>query len=128
MALFRCDILPLRIENGRFRNEAPDERFCTVLDDGSFEDGKHFLLSCKAYDNVIHLFFESVNLIALLLIIKHLLICWHFIKDTLPNISINFLFVKGSNFFTSINLTLLIQILGIKFNVTYPIQGPTGRV
>ena len=62
MAQFRCGILSLRIETGRFRNEAPDERFCTFCDDGSVEDEKHFLLYCKAYHNLRQLLFESVNL------------------------------------------------------------------
>ena len=74
--------LPIRIETGRFRNEA-DERFCTFCnhsailgkirlrnrpswdecfcDDGSVKYEKHFLLLCKAYHNLRHLLFYSVN-------------------------------------------------------------------
>ena len=52
MAQFRCGILPLRIETGRYVNEPLDERLCTMCDAGQIESEIHFLLDCKLYDEI----------------------------------------------------------------------------
>ena len=49
MAQFRCGILPLRIETGRFVVESP-------------EDEKHFLLNCPFYDDIINQLLHSIDL------------------------------------------------------------------
>ena len=44
-AQFRCGILPLRVETGRFKNEPLSERKCT-----SVEEEFHFILHCPKYN------------------------------------------------------------------------------
>ena len=52
MAQFRCGILPLRIETGRYVNEPVDERICTMCDSGQIESEIHFLLDCQLYNEL----------------------------------------------------------------------------
>jgi hypothetical protein len=52
LSQFRCGILPLRIETGRFNGEAPDERLCRFCTMGAVEDENHFLISCECYSNI----------------------------------------------------------------------------
>ena len=47
-AQFRCGILPLQIEIGRYRNIHLSERVCQICNN-EVEDEIHFLLSCNAY-------------------------------------------------------------------------------
>ena len=49
-AQFRCGILPLEIEVGRYRNSPLPERTCQVCS-FAVEDEIHFLLTCNAYSN-----------------------------------------------------------------------------
>ena len=49
LAQFRCGILPLRIETGRFVGEKPEERLCRLCDNNTPEDEEHFLLDCTFY-------------------------------------------------------------------------------
>ena len=46
MAQFRCGVLPLRVETGRFIGEAVNARICKLCNQGSVEDEAHFLLNC----------------------------------------------------------------------------------
>ena len=62
MAQFKCGILPLRIETGRYVKEHPQERFCKLCNDGSIEDEKHFLLSCKYFNSQRETFFRDMNI------------------------------------------------------------------
>ena len=50
LAQFRCGILPLRVETGRFKNEPLSERKCTFCDQESVEDEFHFILHCPKYN------------------------------------------------------------------------------
>ena len=50
MAQFRFGILPLNIGTGRFRNQALDERLCTLCEFNEIEDESHFLFQCSLYD------------------------------------------------------------------------------
>jgi len=52
MAQYRCGILPIRIETGRYVNEQLDDRICTICHSGQIESEKHFLLECCAYDEL----------------------------------------------------------------------------
>ena len=45
---FRCGILPLEIETGRFRNIELQNRLCEICKT-EVEDEIHFLLTCTAY-------------------------------------------------------------------------------
>ena len=52
MSQFRCGILPLRIETGRYgTNYIPDsERICILCKSGEIEDEYHFVFDCKQYE------------------------------------------------------------------------------
>ena len=55
---FRCGILPIRIETGRYIGETPEQRLCRFCDMQTVEDERHFLLHCGLYthirENVFH--------------------------------------------------------------------------
>ena len=44
--------LPLNIETGRFRNQALEERLCTLCESNEIEDESHFLFKCSLYDEL----------------------------------------------------------------------------
>ena len=52
MAQFRCGVLPLGIETGRFVGEQVGDRLCRFCDLNLIEDQKHFLLVCPSYANL----------------------------------------------------------------------------
>ena len=52
MAQFRFGILPLNIETRRFRNQALDEKLCTLCEFNEIEDESHFLFQCSLYDEL----------------------------------------------------------------------------
>ncbi len=51
-AQFRCGILPLNIEVGRFRGLKESERLCIFCDQNAIESEIHFLLECPFYSNI----------------------------------------------------------------------------
>ena len=62
LAQFRCGILPLRIETGRFVGEAVEMRLCKLCSNEEVEDEKHFLLKCPTYADIrSDTFRESVS-------------------------------------------------------------------
>jgi len=62
-AQFRSGILPLRVETGRFRGEAVEERLCTFCKQNVVEDEMHFLFHCDCYidlkDNLNQIMHEN---------------------------------------------------------------------
>ena len=48
-AQFRCGILPLEIETGRFRDLSLSERTCKLCNSCCVEDEIHFLCDCDIY-------------------------------------------------------------------------------
>ena len=52
LAKFRCGILQLRIETGRFNNTKLEERTCEICQSAQIEDEFHFLCVCDAYDQL----------------------------------------------------------------------------
>ena len=52
-AQFRCGILPLEIEIGRYRDIPLEKRLCQVCKNGSVEDEIHFLGNCS---NSVHIY------------------------------------------------------------------------
>ena len=52
LSQFRCGILPLRIETGRYIGEKPEERVCKICKNGQTEDEVHFLFNCEQYRNL----------------------------------------------------------------------------
>ena len=70
MAQFRFAILPLNIETGRFRNQALDERLCTLCEFNEIEDESHSLFQCSLYDElrsewVLHIVNKTANFLEL---------------------------------------------------------------
>ena len=70
MAQFRFGILPLNIETGRFRNQALEERLCTLCEFNEIEDESHFLFKCSLYDElrsewVSHIVNKTANFLEL---------------------------------------------------------------
>lgn len=51
-AQFRCGILPLGIEVGRYRDIPLDKRLCQVCEKNEIEDEIHFLCHCLKYDEI----------------------------------------------------------------------------
>ncbi len=49
LAQFRCGILPIRIETGRFRGEDVNESICTFCDRNEVEDEIHFMFRCQKF-------------------------------------------------------------------------------
>ena len=60
LAQFRCGVLPLRIETGRFVGEKPEERLCRLCNYNSPEDEIHFLLDCTLYTTLREQWFRDI--------------------------------------------------------------------
>ena len=52
LAQFRCAVLPLKIETGRFLGLNVEDRLCQVCDQNAVENEIHFLLHCTLYDDL----------------------------------------------------------------------------
>ena len=61
MAKFRCGILPLTIETGRYTSIPAEFRLCLLCDLNQVEDENHFLLNCPFYDELREPFFEQAK-------------------------------------------------------------------
>ena len=62
LAQFRCGILPLRIETGRYIGEHPEERLCNMCETDSVEDETHFLINCEFYKHIrLEIFEDQFN-------------------------------------------------------------------
>ena len=57
---FRCGILPLRIETGRYTNEPPDNRLCRFCPMLTTEDEIHFAFYCDLYDDIRRNMFSDI--------------------------------------------------------------------
>ncbi|MCG8049515.1 MAG: reverse transcriptase family protein, partial [Candidatus Thiodiazotropha endolucinida] len=60
LAQFRCGVLPLRIETGRFVGEKPEERLCRLCNCNTPEDETHFLLDCTLYTSIRDQWFKDI--------------------------------------------------------------------
>lgn len=49
LSQFRCAVLPLRIETGRFQQIDINDRICTFCDLNAIENEEHFLIECPLY-------------------------------------------------------------------------------
>ena len=63
LAQFRCGILPLAIETGRFQNIPIEYRLCLFCHDNVLEDENHFLLTCTAYSDLRAFVIEKILII-----------------------------------------------------------------
>lgn len=61
LAQFRCGVLPIRIETGRFRGEEVNDRLCIICSVEAIEDEFHFLLHCTSYSKLRTEFFTSIG-------------------------------------------------------------------
>ena len=61
MAQFRCGILPLKIETGRFTNIPVQFRICEFCNSENVEDESHILLTCSLYDREKSVLFNTVD-------------------------------------------------------------------
>jgi hypothetical protein len=61
LAQFRCGILPIRIEVGRFKGEDVSERICEFCDLGKIEDEYHFLIECCKYNDARDALFGFIS-------------------------------------------------------------------
>jgi hypothetical protein len=61
MAQFRCSILPLRLETGRFVGEPEYQRICKMCDSGQVENELHFLLECQFYNELRNQLLSGLN-------------------------------------------------------------------
>lgn len=61
MAQFRCGVLPIKIETGRFENKAIYDRKCEMCEMDSIEDEHHFLLECTQYNNERQKLYEKAK-------------------------------------------------------------------
>lgn len=62
MAQFRCGILPLRIETGRYVGEPKHQRICRLCDtDNVIEDEIHFLTECCFYNDIRTELVNNIN-------------------------------------------------------------------
>ena len=52
IAQIRCDVLPLHIETGRYRNLKVEERLCKVCDLKTVENELHFVFDCPTYSQL----------------------------------------------------------------------------
>ena len=62
LSQFRCGVLPLKIETGRYQAIPPEFRICPVCDDDSPETEAHFMLHCNKYNEIRNDFLLSCNI------------------------------------------------------------------
>ena len=61
LAQFRCWILPIRVETGRYKGESLEDRLCNFCSKDEIEDEYHFLLNCTEYSNFRSDLFTSIR-------------------------------------------------------------------
>ena len=61
MAQFRCGILPLRVETGRFVGLKLDQRTCQLCDLNEVEDEIHFITKCPIYSKQREILYNKVT-------------------------------------------------------------------
>ncbi len=62
---FKCGVLPIMIETGRYKDVPLEKRLCQICTDKCIEDEQHFIGSCKALSHVRNSFkerFEEVGI------------------------------------------------------------------
>jgi len=58
-AQFRCGILPLKLETGRYTQIPREFRLCIFCDENVVEDEMHFIFDCALYSNIRQLFWTK---------------------------------------------------------------------
>ncbi len=52
LAQYRCGILQLEMETGRWQNKTVEEKICKVCESSEVENEFHFIFSCTLYNNI----------------------------------------------------------------------------
>ncbi len=65
LSQFRCGVLHLKVETGRFQDIPVEYRLCTMCDENVIVLESHFLLYCSKYNQLIYPFFSLNNLFTL---------------------------------------------------------------
>ncbi len=58
---YRCGILPLEIETGRWQTKPVEERICKVCESCEVENEFHFIFSCTLYNNIKAPFLQNIG-------------------------------------------------------------------
>ncbi len=58
---YRCGLLPLSIETGRWGNIPLEDRICKMCDSLVVEDEYHFIFHCSLYNNISDPFLHHVG-------------------------------------------------------------------
>ena len=61
IAQLRLSILPIRVETGRFVQEALENRICKLCNYNVVEDENHFLLNCPCYKDIRDIYFRKIT-------------------------------------------------------------------
>jgi len=61
LAKFRCGILQLKIETGRFNQTKLEDRLCDICNNDEIEDEYHFLCNCAKYSSLRASLFRKVS-------------------------------------------------------------------
>ncbi len=61
LAQYRCGILPLSIETGRWGSIPVEDRICKMCDSLVVEDEYHFIFHCSLYNNIRDPFLQHVG-------------------------------------------------------------------
>ena len=52
MAKFRCGVVPIKLETGRYNGAPVNNRICEMCDEGVVEDEFHVILNCSKYNDL----------------------------------------------------------------------------
>ncbi len=58
---FRCGVLPLKVEAGRFQDIPAEYILCTMCEENAIETESHFLLYCSKYNQLRYQLFTNLN-------------------------------------------------------------------
>ena len=61
LSQYRCGILPLEIETGRWINKPLENRICQLCNNGCIEDEKHIIFECSFYENIRRTFLSKAQ-------------------------------------------------------------------
>ncbi len=61
LSQFRCGVLPLKVERGRYQDIPVEHRLCTMCEENAIETESHFLLYCSKYNQLRYKCFTNLN-------------------------------------------------------------------
>lgn len=125
LAQFRCGILPIRIETGRYKGEPLDERICNFCVLNEIEDESHFLLNCTIYSDFRRELFNNIGYNPTLVMSN--LDCIFFLLSNFPRQTSKYLIesylYRQSLLYKNAMRNVYIYVI-IVFAVTYRPNGP----